>query len=301
MMSDPRICREFIKGTCYRQSCQFVHSYEGDGRGGGDDRGRYGYDRGAPKPNPSIRELYPHNNDAGQGQGNKGQQPTPGDWLCGPCDTLNFKKRDTCCRCNAARANRSLDLTSGNIRWYLERRERQEERRKRRKERPMRYAEAAERRKRREREREERRAKKEAAKAAKKADGAKSGDATKGSSEAVSQARTNDRGTDEVAIVATAWHATGTRGDAMPRRRGRRTGRVTRRSAGAAARLRLRRRPHPAPEATRRIRPTRRRPTRRRRARGRRLDDGVASARNGGIERNGRRPTAAAATGAVDD
>ena len=77
MMSDPRICREFIKGTCYRQSCQFVHSYEGDGRGGGDDRGRYGYDRGAPKPNPSIRELYPHNNDAGQGQGNKGQQPTP--------------------------------------------------------------------------------------------------------------------------------------------------------------------------------------------------------------------------------
>ena len=185
-MSDPRICREFIKGTCYRQSCQFVHSYEGDGRGGGDDRGRYGYDRGAPKPNPSIRELYPHNNDAGQGQGNKGQQPTPGDWLCGPCDTLNFKKRDTCCRCNAARANRSLDLTSGNIRWYLERRERQEERRKRRKERPMRYAEAAERRKRREREREERRAKKEAAKKADKADGAKSGDATKGSSEAKS-------------------------------------------------------------------------------------------------------------------
>ena len=301
MMSDPRICREFIKGTCYRQSCQFVHSYEGDGRGGGDDRGRYGYDRGAPKPNPSIRELYPHNNDAGQGQGNKGQQPTPGDWLCGPCDTLNFKKRDTCCRCNAARANRSLDLTSGNIRWYLERRERQEERRKRRKERPMRYAEAAERRKRREREREERRAKKEAAKAAKKADGAKSGDATKGSSEAGKSGkdkRSRDgRGGDRGDRVARDGDSRGRdakaagkkdgQGDAKKRRR--------RRSPSSSSS------PHPAPEATRRIRPTRRRPTRRRRARGRRLDDGVASARNGGIERNGRRPTAAAATGAADD
>ena len=157
-MADPRLCREFLKGTCYRSNCGYVHSYEGDGRAPHREGSRYGFDRGAPRPNPSRHDLFPHNNEAGHGQGPKGQQPTPGDWLCGQCDTLNFKKRDTCCRCDAARAIRSLDVTSGNIRWYLERRERQEERRKRRASRPRRYAEAAERRERRERAREARRA-----------------------------------------------------------------------------------------------------------------------------------------------
>lgn len=181
-MADPRLCREFLKGTCYRSNCGYVHSYEGDGRAPHREGSRYGFDRGAPRPNPSRHDLFPHNNEAGHGQGPKGQQPTPGDWLCGPCDTLNFKKRDTCCRCDAARAIRSLDLTSGNIRWFLERRERQEERRKRRASRPRRYAEAAERRERREREREARRE-------ARRARGAREGDGADGTTEGASKRR----------------------------------------------------------------------------------------------------------------
>ena len=47
-------------------------------------------------------------NDAPRGAGAWAQKPTPGDWLCGRCDSLNFKKRDDCNRCRASRSHRAM-------------------------------------------------------------------------------------------------------------------------------------------------------------------------------------------------
>ena len=134
------ICRDFQKGTCYREGCRYSHA--DPGRGGGGDRGGgggFGFDAmgfggAAGGGGGGGNRSYEWDNNAPRGAGAGGQQPTPGDWVCGPCDTLNFKRRDDCCKCFNNRSERSMDITSGNIREYLERRQRQEDRARRREE-----------------------------------------------------------------------------------------------------------------------------------------------------------------------
>ena len=140
------LCADFLKGACHRPGCRYSHADpNGRARGDGAPSGQgFGFGAGAPSEAKGfggfeagfgVAEKQVFFNDAPRGAGAWAQKPTPGDWLCGRCDSLNFKKRDDCNRCRASRSLRAMDITPANVDEYVRRRERQAARQRRRAER----------------------------------------------------------------------------------------------------------------------------------------------------------------------
>ena len=140
------LCADFLKGACHRPGYRYSHA-DPNGRARGDgapSSGELGFGAGAPSEAKGfggfeggfgVAEKQLFFNDAPRGAGAWAQKPTPGDWLCGRCDSLNFKKRDDCNRCRASKSHRAMDITPANVDEYVRRRERQAARQRRRAER----------------------------------------------------------------------------------------------------------------------------------------------------------------------
>ena len=141
------MCADFLKGACHRPGCRYSHA-DPNGRARGDGAPAHRGNSGSGRARPSEAKGF------GGFEGGSGwrrsscssttrraarargrRKPTPGDWLCGRCDSLNFKKRDDCNRCRASRSHRAMDITPANVDEYVRRRERQAARQRRRAER----------------------------------------------------------------------------------------------------------------------------------------------------------------------